>query len=161
MFLVQVNCGERRIGQCALIMHSYRFFVMFPFFSLFFFCSTLSLHLSRLSSFPLFFVLNQNEYKSIGFNENCKFVAPDWPIPNCGSLSLSRRPLCHKLMIKQYKTHTGACIYIIHTASIISFVAVRNGNKITGKKRIYPTKIIYYRAYSFRFKLVCVFCRCY
>lgn len=42
-------------------------------------------------------------YTGIGFNEYFffrKFVAPDWPIPNC-----VRSTACHKLMIKQYNTH--------------------------------------------------------
>lgn len=61
---------------------------------------------------------------------------------------------CHKLMIKQYKTHTNACIYIIHTASIISSLGVRYVTKSKSEQRererekehIYSTKIIYYSA---------------
>lgn len=114
-------------------------------------------------------------YTGIGFNEFFfrKFVAPDWPIPNC-----VRSTACHKLMIKQYNTcicihpprrihiiwrmqHAHMHFDIIHTAFIISHSALFNGLKwscararetehkvrqsiCNRKRRKHPTKTIYY-----------------
>lgn len=124
-----MNCGERRIVQCALIMHSYRFFFMFPFFPLFHCISRGCLHSLYFSS------STKTNIKALVLMKIVNLWRPTDPFLTA-VLSLSRRPLCHKLMIKQYKTHTGAGIYIIHTASIISFVAAWNGNKIRRKENI-------------------------